>query len=122
MKCLVVLISAMMLASCVGGCQNGTKEMKRPIQSQGTGKLESVLLKEHGKPNETHLYENRKKLIGEMRTPVAREAERLDPGADQRIKELVFVGESSTRFAWLMENDGVWRVFYDLDVPQGVQY
>lgn len=112
----------MVLTSCVGGCQNGTKEMKRPIQSRLTGKFESVLLKEQGKPNETHLYDNRKKLVGEMRTPVAREAERLDPGADHRIKELVFVEENSTRFVWLMENDGVWRVFYDLDVPQGVHY
>lgn len=122
MNCLIALIPATVLTSCMGGCQNGAKGTDQPVQSQFIGKTEDALLKEHGQPTETHLCKNWKELIGEMRTFVAREAGKLDPNANLGIKELIFVRKNTTRFIWLMKIDGVWTAFYDLDVPKGVQY
>ena len=117
MKFKIFFVLGLVLVFYAIGCVKATNKKKVPIEDQFKLKTESLILKTHGSPNETYLYEDRNKLLDEVRAPVAREAYRLNPNGDLRIKELVFVKDASTLFVWLVESNGEWDVIIDLEVP-----
>ena len=115
-------ILAGLLSFSIGGigCCSDGKNTKNSIKSRAVfdgalGLLEKEVLKKYGEPKETNTAPA-KELKGELRASLRSKV----PSEDTLVKELYYKFENKERIFWLTQQNGIWKVISDVEIPKGV--